>query len=93
MISALLLGNAGVAPDAVAADYTASVHTMAAVAQLAPGVAPQSVRSRDDVDEWMLDKLPIVRHAASHTTEIFDLLDVSNDTRAALRALLIAHYN
>lgn len=91
MISALLLGNAGVEPDAVAADYAASVHAMATVTQLAPGVEPQAVWSREEVDEWMLDKPPIVRDAAAHTDEIFDLLQVSADSRAALRALLIEH--
>lgn len=89
MISALLLGNAGVDPAAVAADYAASVHAMAAVAQLAPGVEPQTVRSRKEVDQWMLDKLPIVRDTATRTHEIFELLGVSVDTRANLRALLI----
>jgi len=89
MISALLLGNAGVDPAAVAADYAASVHAMAAVAQLAPGVEPQTVRSRVEVDEWMLDKLPIVRDTATRTHEILELLGVSVDARANLRALLI----
>jgi hypothetical protein len=90
MISALLLGNAGVTPDAVAADYATSVHAMAAVAQLAPGVKPQAVRSPAEVNEWMLDKLPIVRDVAERTDEIFDLLAVSTATRARLRSLLIA---
>ncbi|MGV8851531.1 MAG: tyrosine-protein phosphatase, partial [Rhodoglobus sp.] len=69
MISALLLGNAGVAPTAVAADYAASVHAMATVEHLAPGTEPQTVRSREDVDEWMLDKLPIVQDTAERTHE------------------------
>ncbi|WP_246078016.1 tyrosine-protein phosphatase [Rhodoglobus vestalii] len=51
MISALLLGNAGVSPDAVAADYAASVHAMASVTQLAPGLAAERVRSPEEVDE------------------------------------------
>ena len=89
MISALLLGNAGVDPAAVAADYVASVHAMAAVAQLAPGVEPQTLRSPEEVDEWMLDKLPIVRESAAHTDEIFDLLGISGTTRTDLRTVLI----
>jgi protein-tyrosine phosphatase len=89
MISALLLGNAGVTPDAVAADYAASVHAMAAVTQLAPGVEPQTARSREEVDEWMIDKLPIVRDAAAQTQEILDQLSVPSATRAILRAKLI----
>lgn len=90
MISALLLGNAGVTPAAVAADYAASVHTMATVEQIAPGEEPEAVRSRDEVDEWMLDKLPIVHDTAERTHEIFDLLGVSIATRSALRTMLIA---
>jgi len=89
MISALLLGNAGVDPNAVAADYAASVHAMATVAQLAPGVDPQTTRSRKEVDEWMLDKLPIVRDTATRAAAIFDLLGVSGTTRTRLRAILI----
>ncbi|GAA1209289.1 hypothetical protein GCM10009655_05430 [Rhodoglobus aureus] len=91
MISALLLGNAGVSPDAVAADYAASVHAMASIANLAPGVDPQRTRSAAETDEWMLDKLPIVRDAAARTIEIFDQLGVSAATRTTLRALLLEH--
>ncbi|QYH36357.1 tyrosine-protein phosphatase [Salinibacterium sp. M195] len=89
MISALLLGNAGVAPAAVAADYANSVRTMATIAQLAPGVDQQPVRSSEEVDEWMLDKLPIVQDVAAHTNKIFDILGVSSATRTVLRALLV----
>ncbi|MBH0083688.1 tyrosine-protein phosphatase [Salinibacterium sp. SWN167] len=90
MISALLLGNAGVDPAAVAADYATSVHAMAVVEQLAPGAEPEEIRSPAEVDEWMRDKLPIVRDTATRTHEVFDLLGVSIATRSALRRLLIA---
>ncbi|MEV8254233.1 tyrosine-protein phosphatase [Rhodoglobus sp. NPDC076762] len=90
MISALVLGNAGVEPDAVAADYATSVHAMATIVTLAPGTEPQEIRSSAEVDEWLTDKLPIVHDAAARTHEIFDDLAVSIATRSALRRLLIA---
>ncbi|WP_039741564.1 tyrosine-protein phosphatase [Salinibacterium sp. PAMC 21357] len=89
MISALLLGNAGVTPAAVAADYAASVHAMATIEQIAPGTEPEEVRSPAEVDEWMLDKLPIVHDTAERAHEIFDLLGVSIATRSRLRRMLI----
>ncbi|MBH0115270.1 tyrosine-protein phosphatase [Salinibacterium sp. NG253] len=89
MISALLLGNAGVEPDAVVADYAASVHAMAVVAQVTPDEDPQVVQTPEEVDEWMFDKLPLVHDTATRAHEVFDLLDVSIATRSTLRRLLI----
>ncbi|MBH0009543.1 tyrosine-protein phosphatase [Salinibacterium sp. SWN1162] len=90
MISALMLGNAGVDPHAVGEDYATSVHAMAHIATHAPGAEPDEARSPAEVDEWMIDKLPIVHDTAARAHEIFDLLEVSIATRAALRRLLIA---
>jgi hypothetical protein len=64
---------------------------MAAVMQRAPGVEPQTSRSREEVDEWMIDKLPIVCDATAQTQEILDLLSVPSATRAILRAYLIEY--
>ena len=89
MITALLLGNAGVTPAAVVADYAASVHAMATVEYFAPGTERQAVQSPEEVDQWLLDKLPIVHDAAERTHEIFDLLGVSISTRSALRKMLV----
>lgn len=91
MVSALLLGNAGVAPDAVAEDYASSVHAMAGAAHHGPTSDRQASWSPQDVDYWIGDKLSIVRDVVTHTQDIFDLLELTPGTRAALRGLLVDH--
>lgn len=89
MISALLLGNAGVEPQAVANDYAASVRAMAGIASHAPTVDDQAKWSQKTVNEWLNDKLPIVHEVVVNTQAILESLDVSTATRESLRAKLI----
>lgn len=91
MISALLLGNAGVEPDAVADDYAASVRAMAGTANHAPTVDRQMGWSQDMVDHWLNDKVHIVREVAINAQDILDILKVSAGTRQSLRAMLVDH--
>ncbi|CBT75112.1 MULTISPECIES: tyrosine-protein phosphatase [Glutamicibacter] len=89
MISALILGNAGVEPQAVANDYAASVRAMAGIASHAPTVDDQAKWSQKTANEWLNDKLPIVRDVAVNAQDILDSLNVSAATRESLRAKLI----
>jgi protein-tyrosine phosphatase len=88
MISALLLGNAGVAPDVVAADYAASVRAMAGAASHAPTVDRQAAWTPTQSEAWLAETTPIVREAAACTSEAFDLIGVPQSVRGRLRALL-----
>lgn len=88
MICTLLLGNAGVSADIVAADYAASVRAMAGTSNHSPTVDDQSEWSDEKVEAWLVDKLPIVSNTAGRVDEIFDLLAVTVETRTRLRALL-----
>lgn len=89
MICALLLGNAGVDPDAVADDYAASVRAMACAAPHAPTTDRQAGWSREEVDRWIGDRLAIVRDVVVRTQEVLDALTVSPATRGSLRAMLV----
>lgn len=89
MICTLLLGNAGVPADIVAADYAASVRAMAGTANHSPTVDNQSEWNHAQVESWLLEKLPIVRETAGGVQEIFDVLKVGAATREALRSLLV----
>ena len=89
MISALLLGNAGVDPHAVANDYAASVRAMAGIASHAPTVDDHAKWSQKTANEWLNDKLPIVRDVVVNAQDILDSLNVSAATRESLRAKLI----
>lgn len=89
MISALILGNAGVEPHAVANDYAASVRAMAGIASHAPTADVQAAWSQKTANEWLNDKLPIVRDVVVNARGILDSLKVSAATRDSLRAKLI----
>jgi hypothetical protein len=90
MIAALLLGNAGVVPDAVAQDYAHSVRAIAGAAIHAPTVDRQSRWTADETDAWLADKLPIVRETAASAPQIMTDLGVHEGTRERLRGLLVA---
>lgn len=91
MISALLLGNAGVNPQSVANDYAESVRAMAGVASHAPTVDERTKWSQKTANQWLNDKLPIVREVVVNAQDILDSLNVSATTRESLRAKLIDH--
>lgn len=88
MISALLLGNAGVAPEHVAEDYATSVLEMAGAQHHSPTADRQSEWTPEQVRQWLPEKIAIVRSVASRTTEILDSLSISPETRRQLCRLL-----
>lgn len=89
MVCALLLGNAGVDPVLVAADYAASVRAMAGVANHSPTIDQQAEWTSSTVESWLADKLPMVREVAGGAREILDALKVGPATRESLRSLLL----
>ena len=89
MISALLLGNAGVEPDAVAGDYAASVRATAGAAHHSPTVDQQAQWSPKEVEDWLRDKVAIVRDVAVHASDILEMLKVPKVVRESLRDMLI----
>jgi len=90
MISALLLGNAGVAPDDVAADYAASVRAMAGRPSHAPTVDRQQGWTKAEVDAWLATTTPLVRDVAARTDVAFDAVGLGEHHRDRLRDLLTA---
>lgn len=90
MISAILLGNAGVPPDAVADDYARSVREMAGSASHAPTTDRQAAWTAAEVDDWLATAAPTVRATAARTAELFDTLGVAHPVRTRLRELLTA---
>jgi len=90
MISALLLSNAGVSPDDVAADYAESVRAIAATAPHSPGADRQSGWTDDQVDSWISETAPIVVDVAADPDAAFRAIGAEVDLRNRLRALLTA---
>lgn len=88
MISALLLGNAGVAPELVAEDYADSVRIMAGTAHHGPTADRQAAWAHNETEAWLDDKRPIVAEAAARAPQILAELGCSTATRDALRQLL-----
>ena len=89
MISALLLGNAGVSPAAIADDYAQSVRAMAGAAAHLPTYDRQAVWTPEQVEAWIGDTAPMVREVAAHTDDVFAQIGVTPAERARLRALLV----
>lgn len=90
MISALLLGNAGVRPQDVAEDYAESVRTMAGTAHHASLENRQSRWTDQEVRLWLKDKLPIVEDTAASAPATLARLGLSARVRTSLRELLTA---
>ncbi|MFP7761400.1 tyrosine-protein phosphatase [Marisediminicola sp. LYQ85] len=88
MISALLLGNAGVAPDRVAEDYAESVKVMAGALSNTPTHDRQASWDAAQVSEWIDQTAPIVEDLAADTDRIFDSLGLTQDDRDRLRNAL-----
>jgi protein-tyrosine phosphatase len=88
MISALLLANAGVAPDVVADDYAQSVRAMAGTATLAPTHDRQASWTPSQTEYWIAETSPIVEIAAREVDVVFDQVGLPLEDRARLRALL-----
>ncbi|MGL3807939.1 tyrosine-protein phosphatase [Paeniglutamicibacter sp. R2-26] len=89
MVSALLLGNAGVDPAAVALDYAASVRAMAGATHQSPTADAQSRWSPGETEDWLAGKVGIVRDVATGARDILEMLGVPAAVGEALRAMLI----
>jgi len=87
MISALLLSNAGVAPEDVAADYAESVRAMAGANAHAPNDR-QAAWDADQIEKWITETAPIVEDVAAHPDAAFAAIGASPDLLRRLRALL-----
>ncbi|GLI27246.1 protein-tyrosine-phosphatase [Agromyces rhizosphaerae] len=87
MVSALLLGNAEVAPEAVVDDYAASVHAMASTPSHA--AQPMSGWTGARIAGWVQERAPIVHATAADAPAILARLGVDPDTRESLRHLLL----
>ncbi|MDO8151693.1 tyrosine-protein phosphatase [Isoptericola sp. b408] len=90
MISALLLGHAGVSPDDVADDYAASVRAMAGRPSHAPTADRQQTWTTAQVESWVSRSTPLVAEVAARTEEAFDVVGLATEHRRRLRALLTA---
>ena len=88
MISALLLGNAGVSPDDVAEDYAQSVRAMASAKSHAKTHDRQASWSVTQVEQWIAETTPIVKETASNAHVAFDAIGLPQEQRSRLRALL-----
>ena len=88
MISALLLGNAGVSPDDVAGDYADSVRAMAVAKTHAPTHDRQASWSVHQVERWIAETTPFVRETAINADAAFDAIGLRPEARSRLRALL-----
>jgi protein-tyrosine phosphatase len=90
MLSTLLLGNAGVSPHDVTADYATSVRVMARVETVSPTQDRQRGWTDAEVDAFLADAVPIVHDVAARTSEAFDAVGLPTEHRRRLRDLLTA---
>ena len=86
MIATLLLSNAGVAPEVIAADYAESVREMAGVQALTGD--RQAAWTEREVDAWISATAPIVRSVAAEPDVALDAIGADAGLRARLRAML-----
>lgn len=89
LVSALLLGNAGVAPEAVADDYAASVMAMAGVSSHSPthDGKPTETRRKPSVGPEI--RAPLVEQFVADGPAHLDALGLAPATQERLRALLL----
>ncbi|WIE65024.1 tyrosine-protein phosphatase [Curtobacterium sp. MCLR17_036] len=90
MVSALLLANAGVAPEAVAADHAESVRAMAGANSHAPTHDRQATWGQDEVDRWIAQTAPIVEDVAADVDGAFAVIGADDALRTRLRERLTA---
>ncbi|MFT4110676.1 MAG: tyrosine-protein phosphatase [Propionicimonas sp.] len=89
MISALLLANAGVAPEVVAEDYAVSVRQLAGARTRSPTVDRQEAWRPADAEAWIAQVCPIVVAFAEGVGELLDQVGLQDDDRLRLRTLLL----
>lgn len=90
MISALLLANAGVAPQVVADDYAESVRRTAGVQTHAPTDDRQATWGSSEAESWIARSRPIVAAFAADVDQHLDQAGLQSEDRRRLRALLLA---
>ncbi|RRD42034.1 tyrosine-protein phosphatase [Buchananella hordeovulneris] len=90
LITSLLLANAGVAPEVIADDYAMSVRAMAGVASHQPTYDPQAAWNPEQVEDWVKAARPLVIDFAQNVAAHLDTIQLSQQTRARLRSLLLA---
>lgn len=90
LVCALLLANAGVSADDIAADYAESVHAVAGTVHGGPTHDRQASWTADEVTVWLAEVTPHVRAFVADTESMFDALDVGAAIRGRLRQLLVA---
>lgn len=88
LISALLLGNAGVWPEAVAEDYAMSVCAMAGTASHSPTQDRQASWNESQLSAWLAVVHPIALTFATEVAHHLDLIGLDPVVRARLRDLL-----
>lgn len=89
LITSLLLANAGVAPQTIADDYVLSVRAMAGVASHQPTHDQQAAWGADQVEEWVKVARPLVVDFAHDFATHLDTIQLDEQTRAKLRAVLV----
>lgn len=88
MITALLLANAGVAPDAVAADWALSVRTMHRLGL--PAHDRQSRWDEPQVETFVAEGTAIVESVAADVATFLDDVGLDDVSRRRLRDLLVS---
>ncbi|MFB8190545.1 tyrosine-protein phosphatase [Microbacterium sp. NPDC055988] len=88
MVSALLLSNAGVSPEDVAADYAESVRAMVGAQTHSPTADRQAGWQAEEVASWIAQTGPIVADIASDPDGAFAAIGADADLRNRLRSLL-----
>ncbi len=91
LITMLLLANAGVPPEAVAADYAMSVRAMAGASHHGGASDDrQATWTTEQTDTFLNEAMPIVERNVRAITKTMADLGITPDERQALRALLVA---
>lgn len=85
MVTALLLGNAGVPADLIADDYARSVLAIAGVATHAPTQDRQAAWSLTEAEAWLSHTRPLVNDFVACIDTHLDILGLSESERQKLR--------
>ncbi|WP_218043623.1 tyrosine-protein phosphatase [Paramicrobacterium fandaimingii] len=88
MITALLLGNAGVPPSSVVDDYAQSVRAMAGTPHQGQAGDRQAEWNSQQREDWIESVSPIVYEAAEDTQRAFDMIQLDRRDQRRLREML-----
>lgn len=90
MITALLLANAGVAPELIADDYAESVRAMAGTRSNSPTPDRQTRWGPTEVATWLAETRPLVVAFARRIDEHLEEIGLRHAQRDRLRSLLLS---